>query len=138
MARWSSLDEAGRVMGVEDMDEVLAAAELEWAFREEPTICPASDGVPSEGATTRTHYFRASTITVGKIKEMEERGYFVKDEACVPRAETMPEPRDDEAVVFEDFFVAGLCMPPHLALADILLHFQAQLHQLTLNAIAQL
>jgi hypothetical protein len=69
---------------------------------------------------------------------MEERGYFAKDEARVPGAETVPEPRDDEAVVFEDLFVARLCMPPHPALADILLHFQAQLHQLMPNAIVQL
>jgi hypothetical protein len=48
----------------------------------------------------------------------------------------MPEPNNDEAMVYEDFFVAGLCMPPHPALADILLHFQVQLHQLTPNAIA--
>jgi hypothetical protein len=40
--------------------------------------------------------------------------------------------------VYKDFFVAGLRMPPHPALADILLHFQTQLHQLTPNAIAQL
>jgi hypothetical protein len=50
----------------------------------------------------------------------------------------IPEPDDDEAVVFEEFFVAGLCMPPHPTLNDILLKFQAQLHQLTPNAIAQL
>jgi hypothetical protein len=50
----------------------------------------------------------------------------------------VPEPKDDEAMVYEDFFVVGLCMPLHLALADILLHFQAQLHQFTPNAIAQL
>jgi hypothetical protein len=48
----------------------------------------------------------------------------------------VPEPDNDEAVVYEDFFIAGLRMPPHLALPDILLHFQAQLHQLTPNAIA--
>jgi hypothetical protein len=35
-------------------------------------------------------------------------------------------------------FIAGLCMPLYLTLADILLHFQAQLHQLTPNAITQL
>jgi hypothetical protein len=29
-------------------------------------------------------------------------------------------------------------MPPHLMLADILLHFQAQLHKLMPNAITQL
>jgi hypothetical protein len=48
----------------------------------------------------------------------------------------MPEPNGDEAVVYEDFFIAGLRMPLHPALADILLHFQVQLHQLTSNAIA--
>jgi hypothetical protein len=50
----------------------------------------------------------------------------------------VPELDNDEAVVYDDFFVAGLLMPPHLALADILLHFQARLHQLIPNAIAQL
>jgi hypothetical protein len=34
----------------------------------------------------------------------------------------VPELDDDEAVVFE-FFIVGLRMPPHLALADILLKF---------------
>jgi hypothetical protein len=48
------------------------------------------------------------------------------------------ESEDDEAMVYKDFFVAGLCVPPHPARADILLHFQAQLHQLMSNAIAQL
>jgi hypothetical protein len=73
MARCSSLDEAARVVGVEDLDEVLLAAELERAFVEEPALSSASEGVPSEGAATYTHYFRASTISVGKINEMEER-----------------------------------------------------------------
>jgi hypothetical protein len=72
------------------------------------------------------------------MKEMEERGYFAEDKACAPRAVTVSEPHDDEAMVFKDFFVAGLCMPLDLALADILLHLQAQVYQLTPNAIAQL
>jgi hypothetical protein len=45
---------------------------------------------------------------------------------------------DDEAVIYEDFFIAGLRMLLHPALADILLHFQVWLHQLTPNAITQL
>jgi hypothetical protein len=106
-------------------------------FGEEAAVSPAGEGVPSEGAVMRTHYFGASTITVGKIKEMEERCYFVKDEARMLGAETVLEPHDDEAEVFKDFFVTGLRMPPHLTLANILLHFQAQLHQLMPNAIAQ-
>jgi hypothetical protein len=36
------------------------------------------------------------------------------------------------------FFTAGLRMPPHPVLSDILLKFQVQLHQLTPNTIGQL
>jgi hypothetical protein len=54
-----------------------------------------------------------------------------------PGEEVVPDPGDDEAVVFEEFFAAGLRMPPQLALTDILLKFQLQLHQLTPNAFAQ-
>jgi hypothetical protein len=52
-----------------------------------------------------------------------------------PREETMPEPRDDDVVLFEEFFTAGLRMPLHPVLAAILLKYQIQIHQLTLNAI---
>jgi hypothetical protein len=123
MAHCSSLDEAGRVVGVEDMDEALVAAELERAFGEEPAVSPAGEGVLSEGAAMHTHYFGALAITMGKIKEMEEKGYFAKDEAHASGAKTVSEPHNDEAMVFKDFFVADLRMPPHLALVDILLHF---------------
>jgi hypothetical protein len=88
--------------------------------------------------TMRTYYFGSSTITIGKINEMKEKRYFAEDEAHAPGAKTVPDPNNDEAVVYEDFFVTGLHMPPHLALADILLHFQAQLYQLTPNTITQL
>jgi hypothetical protein len=71
----------------------------------------------------RTCYFGSSTITVGKIKEMEERGYFLEGEGCAPGAVTVPEPNGDEAIIYGDFFIAGLHMPSHPALADILLHF---------------
>jgi hypothetical protein len=151
MACCSPLDEAAAGMAeVENMDEIVVAAELERAFGENPTIsnvewCPVSpdaEDTLSEGGSgnenSRAYYFGSSTITVGKIKEMVEKCYFPEGGAHAPGTETMPEPDDDEAVVYEDFFVAGLCMPPHSALADILLYFKAQLHQLTPNAIAQL
>jgi hypothetical protein len=52
--------------------------------------------------------------------------------------ETVPEPADDEVVVFEEFFAAGLRMPPHPALTEILLKYRVQLHQLTPNDFVQL
>jgi hypothetical protein len=69
---------------------------------------------------------------------MVEKGYFTEGEAWEPRVEMVPKPDDDEAIVYEDFFITGQRMPPHLALGDILLPFQAQLHQLMCNAMAQL
>jgi hypothetical protein len=73
-----------------------------------------------------------------EVVEMEEKDCFPEDGARLPGTETVPKPDDDEVMVYEDFFVAGLRMPSHPALADILLHFQSQLHQLTPNAITQL
>jgi hypothetical protein len=55
-----------------------------------------------------------------------------------PREETIPEPTDDEAIVFEEFFAAGLRMPPHPAFTEILLKCRVQLHQLNPNTITQL
>jgi hypothetical protein len=56
---------------------------------------------------------------------MEERCFFSKGEGRAPGTETMLEPNCDEAIVYEDIFIAGLHMTPHPALADMLLHFQA-------------
>jgi H+/gluconate symporter-like permease len=49
--------------------------------------------------------------------------------------ESVSEPRANEAIVFKNFFVAGLHMPPHPVLTDILCKFHVQLHHLMLNAI---
>jgi hypothetical protein len=120
---------------IENMDEAAIAAELERAFGENPATYDSAKRVtslddvdiPSEGAPDNeelhTYYFKSSTITVGKIKEMEEKGYFTEDEAHTPGAETVSESNNDEAMVYKDFFVTSLCMPPHPALADILLYF---------------
>jgi hypothetical protein len=151
MARCSPLSEAAATTAeVENIDEAVVAAELVCAFGEDPAAfdgekCVTSLGgedILSEGVSdnekSRMYYFGSSTITVIKIKEIEEKGYFTEHEARALGAETLPEPNADEAVVYKDFFVIGLRMPPHPTLADILLHFQAQLHQLMPNTIAQL
>jgi hypothetical protein len=137
------------VTEVENVDRVASAAEIARTFSENPIASngeghlsspDAADDSLGEGASddenSQTYYFVSSTITVGKIKEMVEKGYFMEGEARTPGAKMMMEPDRDEAVVYEGFFVAGLRMPPHPALADILLKLQVQLHQLMPNAIA--
>jgi hypothetical protein len=52
--------------------------------------------------------------------------------------ESVPDPKKDEAVVFEDFFVVGLRIPLHPILLEILQKFHVQLRQLTPNAIVQI
>jgi hypothetical protein len=74
-------------------------------------------------------------VTVSCVRKMVDRGYFADGMAHVLGEETISEPNDNEVVVFEEFFTAGLRMPPHPVLSDILLKFQVQLHQLTPNII---
>jgi hypothetical protein len=64
--------------------------------------------------------------------------YFQKGFARPPSTESVPDPQENEAVAFEDFFAAGLCIHPHPILLDILHKFQVQLHQLMPNAIVQI
>jgi hypothetical protein len=82
------------------------------------------------------------TVTISHLEVIlvtrpEALGYFAEGSAWEPGEEVIPEPADDEAVVFEEFLAAGLRMPPQPILTDILVKFQVQLHQLTPNAFAQ-
>jgi hypothetical protein len=47
-------------------------------------------------------------------------------------------PRMTKLLYLRSFFTARMTMPPHLVLVDILLKFQAQLHQPTPNDVASL
>jgi hypothetical protein len=76
-----------------------------------------------------------STVTVSRIRGMIDGDYFVEGMGRGHEEETVLEPNPDEAVVFKEFFTVGLRMPLHPVLADILLIFQVQIHQLTPNAI---
>jgi hypothetical protein len=98
----------------------------------------STDRGASDNENSRTYNFGASTITLCHIKEMVEIGYVADDETRAPGAEAVPELENNEVIIYEDFFVAGLHMPPHATLADILLKLQAQLHQLMPNTITQL
>jgi hypothetical protein len=152
MARCSPLSEvvAANAAEVENQDMVESNAEVAWTIGagevsaasddEKHLSCPGgTDNSLGRGASdnenTQTYNFGTTTITLGRIKEMVEKGHSADSEARAPGAEAVPEPHGDEDVVYEDFFLAGLCMPPHLALADILHKFQVQLHQFTPNAI---
>jgi hypothetical protein len=79
----------------------------------------SADVSASDNENSWTYNFGACTITLGYIKEMSEKGYFVNGEARAPWEEIMLEPDEDKAIMYEDFFITGLRMPPHPTFVDI-------------------
>jgi hypothetical protein len=81
--------------------------------------------------------FGVSRISSVHVQEMEQLGYFGNSVGCVPGAEEILEP-EGELVVFEAFFIAGLRLPAHHFVAEVLQRFEVQVHQLTPNAVVAL
>jgi hypothetical protein len=73
--------------------------------------------------------FGLSKVTISHITSLKKSARYVpKGFAWSPSVESVPAPQENEVVVFEDFFIAGLCIPPHPVLLEILHEFQVQLH----------
>jgi hypothetical protein len=83
--------------------------------------------------------FSQSIITRTRLTSMESYArYFPMGYGQAPSTESVSEPRANEVVVFEEFFAAGLRMPPHPVLVDILHKFRVLVHQLMPNAIVKI
>jgi hypothetical protein len=65
-----------------------------------------------EGSRTRSYFFGPLTMIVIRIHGMISNGYFSEGMGNLPGEEIVPEPKFDEAVVFEELFTADLRMPP--------------------------
>jgi hypothetical protein len=81
--------------------------------------------------------FGVSRISSIRVQDMQQLGYFGSRVGHVPGAEDVPEP-EGELVVFEAFFTAGLRLPAHRFVAEVLQSFEVQVHQLTPNAVVAL
>jgi hypothetical protein len=66
--------------------------------------------------------FGTSRISSVHVQEMQWLGYFGDGVGRVPGVEEIPEP-EGELVVFEVFFVDGLCLPAHRFVAEVLRRF---------------
>jgi hypothetical protein len=78
--------------------------------------------------------FGVSRMSSVCVQDMQRLGYFGGGVARVPGTEEVPEP-EGELVVFEAFFAAGLRLPAHRFVGEVLRRFNVQIHQLTLNAM---
>jgi hypothetical protein len=72
---------------------------------------------------------------------MKKLGYFGQNDDELLRFagdEVIPEPKEDDVVVFKSFFRAGLQFPLYEMIGEVLKKFEIYLHQLTPNAIVRL
>jgi hypothetical protein len=75
--------------------------------------------------------FGKSTVSEADMAMMTKLGYFREAEMGLIRfggEETIPEPKNDEVVVFKSLFKAGLRFPLHGMIADVLENFEIYLH----------
>jgi hypothetical protein len=85
--------------------------------------------------------FRRSIVIAEDLIVMKKLGYFGENEDGLIRfggEEVIPEPKDDEIVVFKSFFRAGLRFPLYDMIGEVLKRFEIYLHQLTPNVIVRL
>jgi hypothetical protein len=71
--------------------------------------------------------FGVSRMSSVRVQDMQQLGYFGGGVGRVPRAEEVPEP-EGELVVFEAFFIAGLRLPAHRFVSEVLQKFEVQVH----------
>jgi hypothetical protein len=81
--------------------------------------------------------FGVSRMSLVRVQDMQRLGYFGGGVGRVPGAEEVPEP-EGELVVFEAFFIAGLRLPAHRFVSEVLQKFEVQVHQMTLNTVVAL
>jgi hypothetical protein len=85
--------------------------------------------------------FGKSTVTTDNMVIMKKLGYFGEAGSKLVRfagEEVIPEPKEDEVVVFKSFFRAGHRFPLHEMIGEVLKNFEIYLHQLMPNAIVRL
>jgi hypothetical protein len=92
--------------------------------------------------TKRSHIeFGKSTVTEDDMVMMRKLGYFGEAESKLvwfAGEEIVPEPKEDEVVVFKSFFRVGQRFPLNDMIREVLKNFEIYLHQLTPNAIVSL
>jgi hypothetical protein len=93
-----------------------------------PTVEASSEDNSSNVAAAELHRgdtveFGVSRISSVRVQDMQQLGYFGNELGRVPGAEEVPEP-EGELVVFEAFFTAGLRLPAHRFMAEVLWRFE--------------
>jgi hypothetical protein len=122
---------------VQEGEEVIP--EKDDAIAETASDDEEDDGILSPSKPSHIE-FGKSTVKAEDLVLMKKLGYFGKnDDELIrfARDKVVPEPRDDEVVVFKSFFRVGLWFPLCEMIGEVLKKFEIYLHQLTLIAIVK-
>jgi hypothetical protein len=85
-----------------------------------------------------TTFFGLMKMTLAMLGEMENQGVLTPGLGCVPpETDTYAKPREDEVLVFKDFFPARLRFPLDPAVVDIFARYDVFLHHMTPNFFAR-
>jgi len=74
--------------------------------------------------------FRPSKVTKDDLEVYAKLRWFFEGDERPPEGETMPAPRDDEVVVFREYFLSGLRFPMIPFVLGVLKKFGLRFHQL--------
>jgi hypothetical protein len=125
------MKQSGLVVTEVTVDEDVHTAEAEEADVEEGNTDEEEDYntlVPSKPSHLD---FEKSTVSEADVPMMMKLGYFEETEKkllCFAGEATIPEPKDDEVVVFKSFFKAGLRFPLHEMIGEVLNNYEIYLH----------
>jgi hypothetical protein len=124
------------------IDEGTPDTEAQQAVVEEENVDEVEEDYNILIPTKPSHLdFEKSTMSENDMPMMMKLGYFGETERKLIRfagEDTTPAPKDDEVVVFESFFRAGLRFPLNEMIGEVLKNFEIYLNQLTPNAIVRL
>jgi hypothetical protein len=113
------------------VDEDVHTAEAEEADVEEGNTDEEEDYNTLVPSKPNNLDFEKSTVSEADVPMMMKLGYFEESEKkllCFAGEATIPEPKDDEVVVFKSFFKDGLRFLLHEMIGEVLNNYEIYLH----------
>ena len=82
--------------------------------------------------------FDLSRVTSSNLDKFTKAGWFAQDLVMSSEGEIVPDPHDDEVVVYKEFFLAGLRFSSHPLVVGVLKRFNLKFHQLNPSSFVKL
>ena len=104
------------------------------------TARPVDSSEATEAASdvAMSFEFGPTRVTLEELDEFMKLSWFSWDLARLPEGEVVPDPRDDEVVVYQEFFMAGLRFLPHPLVVGVLKRFNLRFHHLNPSSFMKL